>query len=212
MFPLDAYAPAPGRRLPPIRVRTAVGRRRGKCSKGGSALCDVFFPPNASVQWQPAGLTVHPQRVVPRSRIPRSASRFSCYYYYYDYYYYYYCYCYCCCYCYYYYHYYYCYPTYCRSDAACREAQAAQDARPGQRRSQWHFPMDFQFRFPTQFSLIYGMFQRIVTCPVDFCWKFSAASVACGRAEAGSASAARRRPAKGPAELRSGLTPSELHK
>ena len=37
---------------------------------------------------------------------------------------------------------------------------------------QWHFPMDVQWCFPTNKSLVSGIFQRIVTFPVDNYWKF----------------------------------------
>ena len=36
-----------------------------------------FFPPNAHVQWQPGDLTIHTNKVVPRSRVLRSTSHFS---------------------------------------------------------------------------------------------------------------------------------------
>ena len=45
-------------------------RKRGRHST-------IVFPPSASVQWQPDGLTIHTKEVVPRSQIPRSASHFS---------------------------------------------------------------------------------------------------------------------------------------
>ena len=40
-----------------------------------STIC--LFSPNASVQWQPDGVTNPHQQVVPRSRIPRSTCHFS---------------------------------------------------------------------------------------------------------------------------------------
>ena len=65
-------------KAPPLRrLRLADGgQRKGKCSQEGSALYDSF-PLNASVQWQPVFVDNPHQKVVPRSRIPRSTYHFS---------------------------------------------------------------------------------------------------------------------------------------
>ena len=43
----------------------------------GVGTLRYLFPPNASVQWQPDGLTVHTEKWFLGARIPRSTSHFS---------------------------------------------------------------------------------------------------------------------------------------
>ena len=50
---------------------------KGEVLLRGVGTLQTFSPPNASVQWQPDGLTIHTKKWCSRSRIPRSTSRFS---------------------------------------------------------------------------------------------------------------------------------------
>ena len=60
------------------RARTGAPlQRKGKVLLRGVGTLRYSFPPNASVQWQPDGLTIHARRWFLGGRIPRSTSHFS---------------------------------------------------------------------------------------------------------------------------------------